>query len=510
MNRFFQLFTLSFLSLIVMSNSSSEEGEAKGDHPDKEKKEGESKVIEERSTTTEHAAMIGGAELRYKATAGTLKLDDEDSDLSADAAVFYVAYTRIEEGEESRAADRPIAFCFNGGPGSSAVWLHLGGLGPRRVHLTPDGLLLPPPFRLKDNEASILDVCDLVFIDPVSTGYSRVAEKEKAKDFHGFEGDLKSVAEAVRLYVHRNGRWLSPKYLIGESYGALRVSGLSRTLQERYGMYLNGAILVSGVIDFKTLWGDDLAYVCFLPALAEVAAYHGKLEDDLVTDLDAFRAEVETFAKGDYAAALLQGARLAPDKRTEIVDRLSRYTSMDPREIDQSDLRIEPGYFRRELLRDEGKVVGRFDGRVTTSNRSKAGDPSYNVVYGPFASTLKHYISQELEFESDDIYEILSRKVHPWDYNNFAGTSVKATPQLAEALAQNPYLKVLVNCGRQDLATPPFAIQHSLDLLDIDPSLQKNITYTYYTGGHMMYTVEESNTAWNEDIRRFILETATP
>lgn len=509
MNRFFYIFALGFLSLIIMSNSSSEEGKAKGDS-EKEKKDGESKVIEERSSTTEHSAMIGGEEVKYQATAGTLKLDDEGSDLSSDAAVFYVAYTRIEEGGDSPAAERPIAFCFNGGPGSSAVWLHLGGLGPRRVHLTPDGFLPPPPFRLKDNEASILDVCDLVFIDPVSTGYSRAAEKDKAKEFHGFEGDLKSVAEAVRLYVHRNGRWLSPKYLIGESYGALRVSGLSRTLQERYGMYLNGAILVSGVIDFKTLWGDDLAYVCFLPALAEVAAYHGKLDAELVADMDAFRAEVESFAKGDYAAALLQGARIDAEKRTEIVNRLSRYTSIDSQQIDQNDLRIDPTFFRKELLRDEGEVVGRFDARVTASNRSNAGDPSYNVVYGPFASTLKHYISQELEFESDDIYEILTRKVHPWDYNNFAGTSVKATPHLAEALAQNPYLKVLVNCGRQDLATPPFAIQHSLDLLDIDPALQKNITYTYYTGGHMMYTVEDSNSAWNEDIRRFILETATP
>lgn len=509
MNRF-HIFALTFLSLITMSNSSSEEDKGKGDHPEKEKKDGETKVIEERSATTEHSARIGGEEIRYQATAGTLKLDDDDSDLSSDAAVFYVAYTRIGEGEDSRVEDRPIAFCFNGGPGSSAVWLHLGGLGPRRVHLTPEGLLPPPPFRLKDNEASVLDVCDLVFIDPVSTGYSRVAEKEKAKDFHGFEGDLKSVAEAVRLYVHRHGRWLSPKYLIGESYGALRVSGLSRTLQERYGMYLNGAILVSGVIDFKTLWGDDLAYVCFLPALAEVAAYHGKLDGEVVANMDGFRSEVESFAKGEYAAALLQGARLDPERRMEIVTKLNRYTSMDPQQIDQNDLRIDPTFFRNELLRDEGKVVGRFDARVTTSNRSNAGDPSYNVVYGPFASTLKHYISQELEFESDDIYEILTRKVHPWDYNNFAGTSVKATPQLAEALAQNPYLKVLVNCGRQDLATPPFAIQHSLDLLDIDPALQKNITYTYYTGGHMMYTVEESNTAWNEDIRRFILETATP
>ncbi|MDF1814407.1 MAG: peptidase S10 [Verrucomicrobiales bacterium] len=478
---------------------------------DAEKKKAEEKPekkIEEKSSVTEHTAMIGGKEIKYTATAGTIRLDDEE-ELKAEASVFYVAYTKKSENPEQAKQDRPVAFCFNGGPGSSAVWLHLGGLGPKRVHLTDEGMLPPPPFRLKDNAASILDVTDLVFIDPVSTGYSRAAKKEKVGEFHGFEGDLKSVSEAVRLYVHRNGRWLSPKYLIGESYGALRVSGLSLTLQKRYGMYLNGIVLVSGVLDFKTLWGDDLSYICFLPALADVAAWHGKLDKELVADMDAFRTEVETFARDDYATALLLGARLDEAKRKEVIEKLAAYTSLDPALIDRNDLRIDTGLFREELLKSEGKVIGRFDGRVTGSLRSESGDPSYDVVYGPFASTMKHYVSQDLKFESDTIYEILTRKVHPWDYKNFSGESIKSTPHLAEALAKNPYLKVLVNCGRQDLATPGFSIQQSLDQLSIAPELHENIRYTYYEGGHMMYTIEESNTAWNNDIRNFIEETKT-
>ena len=488
--------------LFVMSTDAQNEKEKdKGKEPEKKDVPEEKEV----PSVTEHTAKIGGKEFNYTATAGMISLDDEE--LKAEASVFYVSYTKKVDDPEKSNQTRPIAFCFNGGPGSSAVWLHLGGLGPKRVHLTDDGKLPAPPFRLKDNNASILDVADLVFIDPVSTGYSRAKEKKEASEFHGFDGDLKSVSEAVRLYIHQNGRWLSPKYLIGESYGALRVSGLSQTLQNRYGMYLNGVILVSGVLDFKTLWGDDTAHICFLPAIAEIAAYHGKLDKKLVADLDVFRKEVETFAKGEYATALLQGSRIDPGQRKKIIDKLAAYTAMDRDLIDRNDLRIDSGLFRRELLKDENKKIGRFDGRIIASARSRSGDPSYDGVYGPFASTIKHYISQDLKYEKDSVYEILTSKVRPWDYKNFEGESVKVTPHLAEAMAKNPYLQVLVNCGRHDLATPGFAIQHSLDQLIVDPELRKNIRYTYYTGGHMMYTIEQSNTQWNNDIRNFIEET---
>ncbi|MEO0415581.1 MAG: peptidase S10, partial [Verrucomicrobiota bacterium] len=318
--------------------------------------------------------------------------------------------------------------------------------------------------------------------------------------------DLDSVSEAVRLYVTRNERWLSPKFLCGESYGALRIAGLAEKLQSRYGMYLNGLMMVSGVLDFDTLWGSDLAYVTFLPTLTEVAAYFGMLDGNLAADPDTLRAEVEAFAKGEYASALLVGARLPQNKRREIVEQLSRYTGLDTSFIEDHDLRIPTGEFRRELLKSKDQIAGRFDARVTGPVRGSHTDPSYSAVFGPFSATLKSYLRSDLNYESDLVYEILSSKVRPWDYKRFEGESVKATPQLAKAMTDNPYLKVIVNCGRHDLATPYFAIQHSLDQLDIAPKLQENIRYTFYDGGHMMYTIEESNRLWNRDLGKFITE----
>ena len=358
--------------------------------------------------------------------------------------MFYVAYTK--DGVKNP-SDRPIVFCFNGGPGSSAVWLHIGGFGPKRVQMNPDGTQPNPPFTLGDNPDSILRVADLVFVDPVSTGFSRAGKKEDAKDFHGFEGDLDSVAEFVRLYTTRNERWLSPKFLAGESYGAFRVAGVSEVLQEKYGMYLNGLVLVSGVLRFDTLWGGDLVDVCFLPGLCEVAAYHGKLKGDLAEDAKKRRAAVEAFAKNEYATALLQGGRLPDAKRKEIAGKLAEFTGLDADLIERLNLRIPASRFREELLRDSNEMIGRFDARIKSKDANRAGgspdfDPSYSAVYGAFSATLKDYIRRELKFESDLVYEILTRKVHPWDYSNaFSGRPVDVTGKLASTLSENPNLK---------------------------------------------------------------------
>ncbi len=487
------------LSLWIGTVAIAEEKAPEGAKGKKEPSKNE--PVEEKSVVTRHRGTFGGEEFEYRATAGTIRLASDE--VGAEASIFYVSYTREKEENEDDPT-RPLVFCFNGGPGSSSVWLHYGGLGPKRVDLTDEGKLPPPPFQLEDNAASILDIADLVFVDPVSTGYSRAAERGEAKKFHGFEGDLKSLGEAVRLYVHRHGRWLSPKFLCGESYGALRVCGLAETLQDRYGMYLNGLILVSGVLDFETIFGGDVSAICFLPVFAEVAAYHGRLDEELVEDMEAFREEVESFARGAYAAALVQGAQLGEGERGEIRDRLARYTGLEAALIERENLRISPSLFRQKLLEDEGKIVGRFDARITAPARNRVGDPSYDAVYGPFSAAAKHHISRELNFESESVYEVLTRKVQPWNYDTFTGETVKSTPDLASAMGRNPYLQVLVNCGRHDLATPGFAIQHSLDHLEVDPALQENIRYTYYTGGHMMYTIDESNRAWNDDIRAFI------
>jgi len=475
--------------------------------PKEEQAEKESDAIDDESAVTSHSAWFGGEQIDYTATAGTLIISTDDEEEEPTASMFYVAYTK-DDVEDPR--ERPIVFCFNGGPGSSAVWLHLGGFGPKRVQMNADGTMPNPPFQLGPNPDSILRIADLVFIDPVSTGYSRADEKKQAGEFHSFHGDLDSMAEFIRLYTTRNERWLSPKFLAGESYGALRAAGLAYVLLDDFGLYLNGLILVSGVLSFDTLWNTDLAYVAFLPALSEVAAYHGQLEQDLLADPEARRAEVEAFARGDYATALLQGLQLDPETKEALATRIARYIGLDAEMVERHELRVPPAFFREELLREQGLIIGRFDARLTGKDGDLAGDsptfdPSYSAVYGPFSAALNDYIRRELEFESDLVYEILSDRVRPWRYGEeFVGQPVSAASRLAWALTENPAMQVLVNCGHQDLATPCSAIRHTLDHLDMDPQLLENIRYTHYEGGHMMYTIEASNTSWNQDVADFI------
>lgn len=491
--------------LAEKTDSNAESADKEGKEKSEEVKEKPKDDTEEETSVTTHTGTFGGEEIDYTATAGTMVISKKEKDPKA--SMFYVAYTKSGVKD---LAKRPIVYCFNGGPGSSAVWLHLGGFGPKRVQMNPDGSMPNPPFRLAVNPESILRVADLVFIDPVSTGFSRSDDKEKAGEFHGFKGDLDSMAEFIRLYTTRNERWLSPKFLAGESYGAFRAAGLSSVLHKDFGLYLNGVVLVSGVLSFDTLWGTDLADVIFLEAMSEVAAHHGKLDQALIDDADGRRAEVTAFAKGDYAAALMKGGRIEAVESEAIATQVSRYTGIDVEAVKKYRLRIPSSYFREEILKDEGLIIGRFDARVTGKDGSLAGtspefDPSYAAVYGPFSATLNDYVRRELEFESDLIYEILSRRVHPWKYGEeFVGETVTVTPQLASALSENPALKIMVNCGYQDLATPYAAIKHSLDHLDLDPSLLDNIEYTFYEGGHMMYTIEESNAQWNRDVAEFI------
>lgn len=498
------------LLLLFLSPLSAQEGEEQGTEDkqkEKEKSEKKEEPKEDDQSITEHTGIFGGEEIKYTATAGTMVIAKREKEPKA--SMFYVAYTR--SGVEDLKT-RPIVFCFNGGPGSSGVWLHLGGFGPKRVQMTEDGMMPAPPFRLGDNPHSILKVADLVFIDPVSTGYSRSEDEKKANEFHSFRGDLDSMGEFIRLYTTRNGRWLSPKFLAGESYGAFRAAALANTLHDKFGLYLNGIVLVSGVLSFDTLWGGDLAFTTFLPALCETSAYHKKLSEDLLNDPEARRKEVAEFARGEYATALLAGARLEGETRDAVAEKVSRYTGIDVETVKKHDLRISASFLREELLRDEGLVLGRFDSRVTGRDGNLAGsypgyDPSYAAVFGPFSATLNDFVRQDLKFESDLIYEILSSRVRPWDYGDaFVGKPINVISELSSVMSENPNLKVMVNCGYQDLATPFSAIEHSLDHLSIDPELLKNIEYTYYEGGHMMYTIEQSNAEWNADVAKFIEE----
>lgn len=496
---------LFILMLFFVCLAGAEEDKKAEKQPAEEKIPEKPEELVDQTSITDHVGIFGGVELAYTATAGTLVINKAED--KTKAAMFYVAYT-IKDLKDP--ATRPIVYCFNGGPGSSGVWLHLGGLGPKRVAMMLDGTMPDPPFVLVENPSSLLRVADLVFIDPVSTGFSRVEDKEKVAEFHGFEGDLESMAEFIRLYTTRQGRWLSPKFLAGESYGSLRAAALAQMLHQKFGFYLNGIVLVSGVLNFETLFDTDTAAVAFLPAMAEVAAYHGQLEAGLLADATARRAEVEAFAKGEYASALLRGANLLAEEKTEIAAKIARFTSLDATIIERYDLRIPPSFFQEELLRDQGLVIGRFDARITGADGVRAGsspefDPSYAAVYGPFSATLNDYIRRDLKFESDLVYEILSSRVRPWNYgDDFIGQPISVLDRLANVMAQNPAFRVMVNCGYQDLATPATAIRHSLDHLKIDQSLRKNISYTFYEGGHMMYTIQASNEAWNADVAKFV------
>lgn len=479
----------------------SEETKDEGKHPD---------IPEDKLSVTHHSVTINGEEIRYTATAGTLVLKEEidKEGEKPKASVFFIAYTRDDVEDTSK---RPITFSFNGGPGSSSVWLHLGVLGPRCVKPNEDGELPHPPYQLTHNECSILDKTDLVFIDPVSTGFSRAVPGEEAKQFHGFKRDIESVGDFILLYLGRYKRWGSPKLLIGESYGTTRAGGLAGYLQGRHGAYLNAIMLVSVVLNFQTIRfapGNDLPYILYLPTYAATARYHNKL-NEVDSEFAAFMDEVRAFAMGDYTLALMQGSAVSPDQRATIVQHLAKYTGLTPEYIERTDIRINIMRFCKELLRDEGRTVGRFDSRYKGIDRDAAGetyeyDPSSAVVQGAYTAALNAYVRDELEFESDLPYEILSRRVHPWDYGDHQNEYVNVSDTLRAAMTMNPALKVFVANGYYDLATPFLASEYTFSHLGLDESLQDNITTAYYQAGHMMYIDQAELRKMKDDLDAFL------
>jgi carboxypeptidase C (cathepsin A) len=480
---------------------------------------------EDRLVKTYHSAVVGGRELAYTVTCGTVVLTEESEKTKGDdegasegdkprAEMSVIAYTL--DSVEDR-TDRPVTFAFNGGPGSASIWLHLGLLGPRRAPVREG--VTTGPFRLVDNEYSLLDISDIVFIDPVSTGFSRAVVGEKAKQFHGFQRDIESISEVIRLWTTRNRRWPSPKFLIGESYGTTRGAGVAAHLQERYGLFLNGMMLVSGALDFGLLSfdpGNDAPYVGFLPTYAATAWYHGRLAPDLQADLRATVAEVERFAVEEYAVALAKGARLADDERAHIIQQLARYTGLSEDYIDRTDLRIVDQRFFKELLRDQRRTVGRLDSRFRGIDRDAAGetpedDASFSASMAPFAATFNDYVRGDLGFETDRTYEIL----HPnlwktWSYADHENKYVNVGELLRKTVSGNPGLKVFVASGYYDLATPHFTTDIVIDHLALDPTLRGNITTGYYEAGHMMYIHEPSLAALKADLAAFIAGAIAP
>ena len=455
--------------------------------------------------SAEATVEIAGQSVPYRVTASEMVLKTDAG--KPRATVFHVSYLRTDVDDIST---RPVMFCFNGGPGSSAVWLHLGGVGPKRVDLPGDGTQAPlPPVRLLDNPFSVLDVADLVFVDPVSTGLSRIDETAgKKDDFHGLEGDIESMGDFVRRWITDHRRWGSPKYLLGESYGGIRVAGLSQSLQSRFGMNLNGVILLSSLLDFRTIVetpGSDLSYQVFLPAFAATALHHGKLEGDR----EAVVAAARELANGDFALALLQGTDLAAPEMREMADRLAAASGLPADVWMEHRLRVTPWVFRRELLREDGLTLGRFDARVaweTTDPASRRADydPSYSLVYGAFSTAMMDLLGNGLGWEDHRKYEILTSNVHPWDWSA-SNRFVNVGDRLARAIRDNPHLRVMVMAAYADLATPPDGMLHSMRHMPglIDGG-RANFEFAEYESGHMFYLYPPDLEKMREDLLRFI------
>jgi carboxypeptidase C (cathepsin A) len=444
----------------------------------------------ERLSTTHHTINVRGKSIAYTATAGTLVLRKEDE--KPLASMFFISYT-LDGVSDLRA--RPVTFAFNGGPGSSSVWLHMGAFGPKRVAMPPDGVQPAPPYQLVDNEDTLLPFTDLVFIDPVTTGFSRHAPGENPAQFHSVEGDLESVANFIHLYLTRFDRWASPKFLAGESYGTTRAAGLSELLLREHGIYLNGITLVSAILNFETARfqvGNDLPYILFLPTYTATAWYHKKLPADL-GDLEKAVTEARRFARNEYSVALMKGSGISAQERAAVAKQLARLTGLSQSYVEHSNLRIPIYRFTKELLRDQRRTVGRYDSRLEGIDIDAAGeraeyDPSYAAVQGAFTAMFNQYVQMELKYQRDTPYEILTRKVQPWSYGRYQNQYLNVAENLRQAMTQNPNLHVLVANGYYDLATPFFATEYTVDHMSLDPTLANHITLMYCDAGHMLYT----------------------
>lgn len=455
---------------------------------------------------TSGIVTINGKEIPYKVNTGTITLKNDKGETKAN--IFYVAYTKQDE---QNLLNRPITFCFNGGPGASSVWLHIGALGPKKIALDSEGMPLFP-YHLENNDHSMLDLSDLVFIDPVSTGYSRAPSEEEAKQFHGVEEDIKSVGEFIRLYTTRNNRWGSPLYLAGESYGTTRAAGLSLYLHDNFNMHLNGLILVSSAINYQAFdfrKDNDLAYINFLPTYTSSAWYHKKLIPELQNaDLMEVLKEAKEFAQNDYNIALMQGDDISPEAYEAVVQKMARLTTLSPEVIKQCNLRIPMWRFGKELLKDKGELIGRFDSRYKGFDFDKSGnecpyDPSLEILAGAFTSAINQYFHTELKWESDHEYRVLAN-VQPWNFGKATNQYLNMTDSLREVMTKNPHLQTMVACGLYDLATPFVAAQYMFGHLDLDPALRQHVKLSYYEAGHMMFLHKPSLIKLKQDISDFV------
>lgn len=465
-----------------------------------------SPVPETPPVVVKRSVRVNGRVLNYTVTTGYMPIKNAASD-ETEARMFYMAYTL-----DDPPAKRPLMFSFNGGPGSASVWLHLGALGPKRVKMLDDGLMPPPPYELVDNEQTWLTETDLVFIDPVGTGYSRAVRQELASKFFGVNGDIDSVGQFIRMYLTRNDRWMSPLFLVGESYGTTRASGLSNYLFE-HGIGLNGILLISTVMNFQTIRfadNNDLPLILILPSYATTAWYHKRLSPQMqAKSVEQIAQEARQFAANEYTPAMLRIDSLTPAERTALSSKFSSLTGLSPEFIERNNFRVELDEFNKELLRSERRTTGRLDSRFKGIDRDAAGegtdmDPSMSAIRPPYTAAFNDYVRTELGFKSDLEYYILGGGMSaPWNWNtnnSYADTSIP----LKNAMAKNPYMKVFLAAGYYDMATPFYAAEYTVSAMNLDPQLRKNVSFAYYESGHMMYIEKNSLKKLKDDAAAFI------
>ncbi len=459
---------------------------------------------------TKHSIRIGNRQLNYTVSTGFMPIKNAISG-DTEARIFYMAYTL-----DDPPAGRPLMFSFNGGPGSASVWLHMGALGPKRVKMLDDGLMPPAPYEAEENAQTWLDQTDLVFIDPVGTGYSRATKPELASKFFGLTGDIESIGEFIRMYLGRNERWSSPLFLVGESYGTTRAAGLSNHLFER-GIALNGIVLVSTVMNFQSLSfadNNDLPLILIFPSYTATAWYHKQLPAELQRKpLREVLNESEQFAMNEYGPAMLRIDKLSAPEKNALLDKFSRLSGLGRDFVDENNFRVTLGEFNKELLRKQRRSTGRLDSRFLGFDKDSAGtstdfDPSMTAIRTPYTAVFNDYVRRELGYKSDLEYYILGGGItSPWNWgvnNQYADTS----QALSSAMRKNPYMKVMVASGYYDMATPYFAAEYTVSAMNLDPQLRRNFTFTYYEAGHMMYIEKESLRKLKTDVTGFIQSSA--
>jgi carboxypeptidase C (cathepsin A) len=476
--------------------------------PGDDKKEEHFDMTEVAPVVTHHQVSLNGKMLKYTATAGRLPIKRGDGKIEAE--MFFVAYTL--EGQD--AAKRPLTFAFNGGPGSASIWLHMGALGPRRVVLNPEGFLPPAPYKIEDNPYTLLDRSDLVLVDAIGTGYSRPETSDLGKKFWGLKGDIASFSEFIRLYLSRYERWSSPLFLFGESYGTTRSAGIAGNLAPQ-GIAFNGITLLSTVLNFQTLEDtktNDEPYIFLIPSFTMIAGYHHKLPPDLQGDVNKARQEAEHWASGEYAQALAKGDALTADERQKVIEQMSRYTGLSKDVIDQANLRIDVPKFTHYLLIDQKVRVGRLDGRFTGPDPNGLMDtpfydPTEANIMGPFNSVFNNYVRNDLGYKVDMPYFVFAREAglnEKWDWGSAGEGFPDTATALRQALVQNPFLKVLVMEGYYDLATPYYAVNYSMDHLNLPAKYRGQISYETYESGHMVYLATDALKKMKNDEAGFI------